>query len=58
MSAQMENVFAARADNRDVIGASLLWLAEEHDEAGTKLRVRAPATVLESLRAELTRSSV
>jgi len=29
-------------------------LAEEHDEDGTKLRVRAPATVLDSLRAELT----
>ena len=28
-------------------------LAEEHDEDGTKLRVRAPAPVLESLRAEL-----
>jgi GTPase len=32
-------------------------LAEEHDEDGTKMRVRAPATVLESLRAELTRPS-
>ena len=29
-------------------------LAEEHDEAGTRLRVRAPANVLDSLRAELT----
>jgi GTP-binding protein HflX len=33
-------------------------LAEEHDEDGTKLRVRAPATVLESLRAALTRPSL
>jgi GTP-binding protein HflX len=29
-------------------------LSEEHDEAGTRLRVRAPANVLDSLRAELT----
>jgi GTPase len=29
-------------------------LSEQHDETGTKLRVRAPANVLESLRAELT----
>jgi GTP-binding protein HflX len=29
-------------------------LSEEHDEAGTRMRVRAPATVLDSLRAELT----
>ncbi|HET9993103.1 MAG TPA: GTPase HflX, partial [Kofleriaceae bacterium] len=32
-------------------------LAEEHDEAGTKLHVRAPANVLDSLRAELTAAS-
>jgi GTP-binding protein HflX len=32
-------------------------LEEEHDEVGTKLRVRAPAMVLDSLRAELTPQS-
>jgi GTP-binding protein HflX len=32
-------------------------LEEQHDETGTRLRVRAPAKVLDSLRAELTESN-